>query len=53
MGGDTNLTAQVLDAYWTNFIGAADIAYLHRQGFNSVRVPFDSEEFFQVTNWAE
>ncbi len=52
MGGDTNLTAQVLDAYWTNFIGAADIVYLHRQGFNSVRVPFDFEEFFQVTNWA-
>jgi aryl-phospho-beta-D-glucosidase BglC (GH1 family)/regulation of enolase protein 1 (concanavalin A-like superfamily) len=52
MGGDTNLTAQVLDAYWTNFIGAGDITYLHSQGFNSVRVPFDFEEFFQVTNWA-
>jgi aryl-phospho-beta-D-glucosidase BglC (GH1 family) len=52
MGGDTNLTAKVLDAYWTNFISAADITYLHSQGFNSVRVPFDFEEFFQVTNWA-
>ncbi len=52
MGGNTNLTAQVLDAYWTNYISAADIVYLHSQGFNSVRVPFDFEEFFQVTNWA-
>lgn len=52
LGGDTNLTAQVLDAYWSNFITAADITYLHRQGFNSVRVPFDFEEFFCVTNWA-
>lgn len=52
LGGDTNLTAQVLDAYWTNFISAADIVYLHSQGFNSVRVPYTFEEFFQVTNWA-
>src|SRR5713226_3297622 len=52
MGGDTNLTAQVLDAYWSNFITAPDITWLHSQGFNSVRVPFDFEEFFQVTNWA-
>jgi regulation of enolase protein 1 (concanavalin A-like superfamily) len=52
LGGDTNLTAQVLDAYWTNFISAADIVYLHNQGFNSVRVPYTFEEFFQVTNWA-
>jgi Cellulase (glycosyl hydrolase family 5) len=52
LGGDTNLTAQVLDAYWTNFIGPADVAYLHSQGFNSVRVPYTFEEFFQVTNWA-
>ena len=52
LGGDTNLTARVLDAYWTNYITAPDIAYLHSQGFNSVRVPFDFEEFFQVTNWA-
>ena len=52
LNGDTNLTAQVLDAYWTNYITAPDIAYLHSQGFNSVRVPFDFEEFFQVTNWA-
>ncbi|HVU27563.1 MAG TPA: cellulase family glycosylhydrolase [Verrucomicrobiae bacterium] len=52
LGGDTNLTAQVLDAYWSNFITEADINYLHSQGFNSVRVPFDFEEFFQVTNWA-
>lgn len=52
MGGDTNLTAQVLDTYWSNYITAADIAYLHSQGFNSVRVPFDFEEFFHVTNWA-
>lgn len=51
MGGDTNLTAQVLDAYWSNYITADDIVYLHKQGFNSVRVPFDFEEFFQVTNW--
>lgn len=52
LGGDTNLTAQVLDAYWTNFISVADIVYLHSQGFNSVRVPYTFEEFFQVTNWA-
>jgi hypothetical protein len=52
LGGDTNLTAQVLDAYWTNFISVKDIVYLHRQGFNSVRVPYTFEEFFQVTNWA-
>ncbi len=52
LGGDTNLTARVLDAYWTNFISAPDIAYLHGHGFNSVRVPFTFEEFFQVTNWA-
>jgi hypothetical protein len=52
LGGDTNLTAQVLDAYWTNFVSAADIVYLHSQGFNSVRVPYTFEEFFQVTNWA-
>jgi endoglucanase len=52
LGGDTNLTAQVMDAYWTNFISAADIVYLHNQGFNSVRVPYSFEEFFQVTNWA-
>jgi len=52
LGGDTNLTAQVLDTYWSNFITSADITYLHRQGFNSVRVPFDFEEFFCVTNWA-
>ncbi|MDB6017170.1 MAG: Endoglucanase [Pedosphaera sp.] len=52
LGGDTNLTAQVLDSYWSNFITAADIVYLHQQGFNSVRVPFDFEEFFCVTNWA-
>jgi hypothetical protein len=52
LGGDTNLTAQVLDAYWTNFIGVNDIVYLHSQGFNSVRVPYTFEEFFQVTNWA-
>jgi aryl-phospho-beta-D-glucosidase BglC (GH1 family) len=52
LGGDTNLTAQVLDAYWSNFVSAADIAYLRSQGFNSVRVPFTFEEFFQVTNWA-
>jgi hypothetical protein len=25
---------------------------LHGHGFNSVRVPFTFEEFFQVTNWA-
>ena len=52
LGSDMNLTAQVLDTYWSNFITAADIVYLHRQGFNSVRVPFDFEEFFCVTNWA-
>ncbi len=52
LGGDTNLTAQVLDTYWSNFITEADISYLHQQGFNSVRVPFDFEEFFCVTNWA-
>jgi aryl-phospho-beta-D-glucosidase BglC (GH1 family) len=52
LGGDTNLTAQVLDAYWTNFVSAPDLAYLHNQGFNSVRVPYTFEEFFQVTNWA-
>jgi endoglucanase len=52
LGGDTNLTAAVLDAYWTNFISAGDIVYLHGQGFNSVRVPYTFEEFFQVTNWA-
>ncbi len=52
LGGDTNLTAQVLDAYWSNFITEADISYLKEQGFNSVRVPFDFEEFFCVTNWA-
>jgi len=52
LGGDTNLTAQVLDAYWTNFISTPDIVYLHSQGFNSVRVPYTFEEFFQVTNWA-
>jgi len=52
LGGDTNLTAQVLDAYWTNFISADDIGYLHSHGFNSVRVPYTFEEFFQVTNWA-
>jgi aryl-phospho-beta-D-glucosidase BglC (GH1 family) len=52
LGGDTNLTAQVLDAYWTNFVSVADIVYLHSQGFNSVRVPYTFEEFFQVTNWA-
>jgi aryl-phospho-beta-D-glucosidase BglC (GH1 family) len=52
LGGDTNLTAQVMDAYWTNFISSADIVYLHQQGFNSVRVPYTFEEFFQVTNWA-
>src|SRR5271154_3413382 len=52
LGSDTNLTAQVLDAYWSNFITTADISYLHSQGFNSVRVPFDFEEFFYVTNWA-
>ena len=33
MNGDPNLTAQVLDAYWTNYITASDIAYLHAQGF--------------------
>jgi hypothetical protein len=32
LGGDTNLTAQVLDAYRTNFVSAPDIAYLHSQG---------------------
>ncbi len=52
LGGDTNLTAEVMDAYWTNFISAADVVYLHQQGFNSVRVPYTFEEFFQVTNWA-
>ncbi len=52
LGGDTNLTAQVLDAYWSNFITEPDIHYLHTQGFNCVRVPFDFEEFFCVTNWA-
>lgn len=52
MNGDTNLTAQLLDAYWTNYINVRDIAFLHSQGFNTVRVPFDFEEFFQVTNWA-
>jgi endoglucanase len=52
LGGDTNLTAQAMDAYWTNYITAPDIVYLHSQGFNSARVPFDFEEFFQVTNWA-
>src|SRR4029077_6636406 len=52
LGGDTNLTAQVLGAYWSNFLTAADIVFLHTNGFNSVRVPFTFEEFFQVTNWA-
>jgi regulation of enolase protein 1 (concanavalin A-like superfamily) len=52
MNGNTNLTRQILDAYWTNYISVDDIVYLHSQGFNSVRVPFDFEEFFQVTNWA-
>lgn len=52
LGGDTNLTAQVLGAYWSNFITPADIAFLHTNGFNSVRVPFTFEEFFHVTNWA-
>jgi aryl-phospho-beta-D-glucosidase BglC (GH1 family) len=52
LGGDTNLTAQVLDAYWSNFITPADIVFLHTNGFNSVRVPFTFEEFYQMTNWA-
>ncbi|HWX23028.1 MAG TPA: cellulase family glycosylhydrolase [Candidatus Binatia bacterium] len=52
LGGDTNLTAQVLDAYWSNFITPADMVFLHANGFNSVRVPFTFEEFFYVTNWA-
>ena len=52
MGGDTNLTSQVLNAYWSNYITCADVIYLHTNGFNSVRVPFDFEEFYQVTNWA-
>src|SRR6266404_5402189 len=35
MGGDTNLTAQVLDAYWSNYITAADIAYLPSHGYDT------------------
>ena len=52
MGGDTNLTAQVLGAMRSNYVTAADISFLASHGFNSVRVPFHYELFFQITNAA-
>ena len=52
MGGDTNLTAQVLGSMRSNYVTAADISFLASNGFNSVRVPFHYELFFQITNSA-
>ena len=52
MGGDSNLAAQVLGAMRSNYVTAADISFLASRGFNSVRVPFHYELFFQPTNSA-
>ena len=50
LGGDTNLTALALGAIRSNFVSQADIVFLHTNGFNSLRVPFHYELFYQVTN---
>jgi len=50
--GDTNLQAQALGAMRSNFVTSADIVLLHSHGFNSVRVPFHYQLFFQITNAA-
>jgi aryl-phospho-beta-D-glucosidase BglC (GH1 family) len=50
LGGDTNLTALALGAVRSNFVSQADIVFLHTNGFNSLRVPFHYELFYQVTN---
>lgn len=52
MGGDPNLSAQVLGAMRSNHVTAADISFLALHGFNSVRVPFHYRLFFEVTNSA-
>ena len=52
VGGDNALAAQALGAMRSNFITAADIVFLHNQGFNSLRVPFHYALFYQVTNAA-
>jgi len=52
LGGDTNLTAQALGALRSNFVSQADMVFLHTNGFNSLRVPFHYELFYQVTNAA-
>ena len=46
MEGDTNLTAQVLDALRSNFVRPEDIVFLHGLGFNCVRVPFHYRLFY-------
>ncbi len=52
VGGDTNLQAQALGAMRSNFVSSADVVLLHSNGFNSVRVPFHYQLFFQITNAA-
>lgn len=52
MGGDTNLTEQVLGAMRSNYITAPDISFLGAHGFNSVRVPLHFRLFYHVTNSA-
>ena len=52
LGGDTNLAALALGALRSNFVSQADMVFLHTNGFNSLRVPFHYELFYQVTNAA-
>jgi aryl-phospho-beta-D-glucosidase BglC (GH1 family) len=52
LGGDTNLTALALGAIRSNFVSQADLVFLRTNGFNSLRVPFHYELFYQVTNAA-
>jgi aryl-phospho-beta-D-glucosidase BglC (GH1 family) len=52
LSGDTNLTALALGAIRSNFVSQADVIFLRTNGFNSLRVPFHYELFYQLTNAA-
>ncbi len=46
MEGDTNLTARVFDALWSNYVQPEDISFLRSLNLNSVRVPLQYQLFY-------
>ncbi len=46
MEGDTNLSAQVFEALWSNYVQPEDITFLHSLNLNCVRVPLQYQLFY-------